>query len=232
LGGEEVSELRAVVFDFDGLVLDTELCEYSTTAAIFADHGVELPLELWRTFIGTTDHPHWADILEAELGHTIDRAELVPRRRLANWQCARGLEPLPGVIELMDGLAAAGIPIAVASSSPADWVVAHLSERNLIDRFVTVCSGDEVRRTKPDPALYQLAVERLGVPAAGAVAIEDSVHGVAAARAAGLTAVAVPSELTSGMDFSAADLVVTSCEALDVAVLVELLAGLADGNGP
>jgi HAD superfamily hydrolase (TIGR01509 family) len=218
-----VTGLHAVVFDFDGLVIDTEWCEYATAAAIFAEHGVELSLDLWRTFIGTTDHPHWADILEADLGRPVDRAELVPRRRLANWECARGLEPLPGVIELMDALVAAGVPIAVASSSPADWVVAHLEERGLLDRMVTVCSGDEVPRTKPDPALYLLAVSRLGVPASGVVAVEDSVHGVAAARSAGLRAVAVPSSLTSGMDFSSADLVVESCAELDPTVLAGLV---------
>ena len=210
-----MSDLHAVVFDFDGLVIDTEWCEFATVAGIFAEHGVELSIELWRTFIGTTDHPHWADILEESVGHAVDRAELVPRRRLANWDCARGLEPLPGVIELMDALVADGVPIAVASSSPADWVVAHLDERGLLDRMVAVCSGDEVHRTKPDPALYLLAVERLGVAPGRTVAVEDSVHGVAAARAAGLRSVAVPSSLTSGMDFSAADLVVDSCVELD-----------------
>ena len=90
----------AVVFDFDGLVLDTEWCEYETAAAVFADHGTELSLELWRTFIGSTDHPHWADILEEELGHAIDRATLVPARHLANWACARTLDVQPGVAEL------------------------------------------------------------------------------------------------------------------------------------
>jgi HAD superfamily hydrolase (TIGR01509 family) len=222
----------AVVFDFDGLVLDTEWCEYATVAEVFAAHGEELPLELWLGFIGTTDHPHWADILEDRLGRPIDRAAWVPARRLANRACTAGLEVLPGVLELFDALAGAGVPLAVASSSPADWVVGHLRERGLLDRFVAVCSGDEVLRTKPDPALYVLACERLGVDPAGAVAVEDSVHGVRAARAAGMAAVAVPSSLTAGMDFSDADLVVDSCAALDPAVLGRVVAERRRRIGP
>jgi putative hydrolase of the HAD superfamily len=116
------------------------------------------------------------------------------------------------------------VPLAVASSSPAEWVIGHLSERGLLDAFTAVCTGDEVLHTKPDPALYRLACERLGVDPSGAVAVEDSVHGVTAARAAGMHAVAVPSSLTVGMDFSHADLVVASCSELSPTVLGAVVA--------
>jgi len=215
----------AVVFDFDGLVLDTEWCEYETAAAVFADHGTELSLELWRTFIDSTDHPHWADILEEQLGHAIDRPTLVPARHLANWACARTLDVQPGVAALIGAVHDAGIPLAVASSSPAEWVVGHLSERGLLDHFAAVCTGDEVHATKPDPELYLLACGRLGVDPSTAIAIEDSVNGVAAARAAGMSVVAVPSSLTRGMDFAAADRVVSSCSDLDLPLLGEVIDG-------
>jgi HAD superfamily hydrolase (TIGR01509 family) len=213
----------AVVFDFDGLILDTEWCEYETAAAVFRDHGEELSLELWKTFIGSTDHPHWADILEEQLGRRVDRAELVPARRLANRECTAGLVPLPGVLALLDGLTAVGVPLAVSSSSPADWVLGHLGDHGLTDRFVTISTGDEVALTKPDPAVYLLSCERLGVDPARAVAIEDSVNGVTAARAAGMAVVAVPSGLTLGMDFSHADRVVTSCLDLSPEALAAVL---------
>ncbi len=213
----------AVVLDFDGLVLDTEWCEYATAAEVFAEHGEELSLDLWKTFIGSTDHPHWTDILEEQLGRPVDRAVLVPARRLRNRECTAGLEPLPGVVPLLDSLAAAGVPIALASSSPADWVFGHLGDHGLTDRFAAIATGDEVVRTKPDPALYLLACDRLGVAPAGAVAVEDSVNGVAAARAAGLAAVAVPSGLTLGMDFGHADLVVASCLELSPARLADVV---------
>ena len=207
------------MFDFDGLILDTEWCEYSTAADVFRAHGQELSLELWRTFIGSTDHPHWTEILEEQLGRPVDRATLVPARRLANRECTAGLAPLPGVLPLLDALRDDGVALAIASSSPADWVLGHLGDHGLTGRFASISTGDEVVRTKPDPALYRLSCERLGVRADRAVAVEDSVNGVAAARAAGLAAVAVPSGLTVGMDFSHADLVVESCLDLDPVVL-------------
>jgi len=213
----------AVVFDFDGLILDTEWCDFTTIAAVFAEHGEELSLALWTTFIGMIDHPHWADILEGQLGHPIDRERWLAERRDANLRCTDAMTLQPGVLELFDALTAAGVPMAVASSSPANWVGTHLRSRGLFDRFVTVCSGDDVARTKPDPELYLLACARLGVEPRTAVSIEDSIHGVRAARDAGMVAVAVPSSMTVDMDFSHADLRVRSCAELDPIVLGDLV---------
>lgn len=220
---EPATPLRAVVFDFDGLVLDTEWCEWITAAEMFTDHGTELSLELWKTFIGSLDHPHWTDILEEQLGRPIDRADLLTRRRMLQTECNAGLAPLPGVVGLLGALSGDGIPLAVASSSSADWVHGHLRGHGLLDHFAAIATGDEVARTKPDPAVYLLACERLGVHPSSTVAIEDSVNGVAAAKAAGMFAVAVPGSLTRDMDFSAADLVVDSCAALTPARLATLL---------
>ncbi|UDY33995.1 HAD family hydrolase [Dermatobacter hominis] len=214
-----MADLQAVVFDFDGLVIDTEWCEYVTAAEQFRAHGTELNLELWKTFIGSLEHPHWTDILEEQLGRPVDRDVIVPARRRAHAECTAGLEPLPGVVTLRDAVVAAGLPVAIASSSPDDWVTGHLAEQGLLDRFPVRATGDEVHRTKPDPAVYLLACERLGVDPSATVAIEDSVNGVAAAKAAGMAAVAVPGSLTRGMDFSHADLEVGSCLELSPDVL-------------
>jgi len=213
----------AVVFDFDGLILDTEWCDFTSTAAVFAEHGATLSLEVWKHYIGDIDHPYWADILEEQLGHPIDRDRWVPERRTANDRCASSMTLMPGVTALLDALDRAGIPMAVASSSPSDWVGRHLRERGLSARFATICSGDDVERTKPDPALYLLACERLGVDPSTAVAVEDSVHGIRSARAAGMIAVAVPSSMTADMDFSRADLRVHSCKDLSPAVFAALM---------
>jgi HAD superfamily hydrolase (TIGR01509 family) len=213
----------AVVFDFDGLMLDTEWTSYESIDAVFAAHGEELSLELWTSFIGTTDHPHWSDILEAQLGRPIDREHWLPRRRADDVERARALDLLPGVGELIAALDGAGVRLAVASSSPASWLVPHLGERGLLGYFAAVCTGDEVERTKPDPALYLLACERLGVEPSRTVAIEDSLHGIEAARAAGMVAVAVPGHLTAHLDYSPADRVVSSCAELTPAGLGALV---------
>jgi len=216
--------MAAVVFDFDGLVLDTEWCEYVTAAEQFRAHGTELSLDLWKTFIGTVDHPHWTDILEEQIGRPIDRELIVPSRLAAKDVCNADLAPLPGVVPLVDSLRDLGVPIAVASSSSVDHVDGHLVTHGLLDRFPVRATGDEVPLTKPDPAVYLLACERLGVDPTASVAIEDSVNGVTAAKAAGMAAVAVPGTLTLGMDFAAADLVVGSCAELTPARLAALVA--------
>ena len=219
-----MGELAAVVFDFDGLIIDTEWCEYVTAAEQFRDHGTELSLELWKTFIGSLEHPHWTDNLEEQLGRPVDRDVIVPARRRAHAECTAELSPLPGVVPWVDAVRAEGLPIAIASSSPVDWIEGHLTDQGLLSRFPVRATGDEVHGTKPDPAVYLLACERLGVDPGATVAIEDSVNGVAAAKAAGMVAVAVPGSLTRGMDFSHADLEVASCLELTPDVLRKLVA--------
>jgi HAD superfamily hydrolase (TIGR01509 family) len=214
-----------VVFDFDGLMLDTEWTTYQTVDEVFRAHGEELSLELWTSFIGTTDHPHWTDLLEAQLEGPFDRDTWQARRAETGLARAMSLELLPGVGALIEQVHAAGIPLAVASSSSADWVRGHLRHRELDHLMDAVCTGDEVARTKPDPALYLLACERLGVEPSESVAIEDSLHGIAAARAAGMRTVAVPGRMTAHLDYAAADLVVASCEELGVARLAALVEG-------
>jgi len=209
----------AVVFDFDGLMLDTEWTGYESTNEVFRAHGEELSLELWTSFIGTTDHPHWSEILGEQLGEQVDIERWQPWRNADGLERARRLELLEGVGELMDALMAEQVPMAVASSSRGSWVRTHLGDRALLDRFAVVCTGDDVERTKPDPALYTLACERLGVDPTRSVALEDSVIGVRAAKAAGMVAVAVPGHMTAHMDFGEADRVVSSCSELTPAGL-------------
>ena len=211
--------LAAIVLDFDGLILDTEWAEYESIAQIFTEHGTELDLALWKTFIGTTDHPHWTEILTDQLGRPVEREALIAERRRRNQPSLDALALQPGVADLIDAAELAGLPLAVASSSPRAWVRGHLERLGLLDRFAAVHTGDEVARTKPAPELYTLAVTSLGVSAADAVAVEDSVNGCVAAKAAGMAVVAVPSTLTLDMDFSMADLVVGSVADLDLSIL-------------
>jgi HAD superfamily hydrolase (TIGR01509 family) len=127
------------------------------------------------------------------------------------------------VLELIDAAQGAGVPLAVASSSSSAWVPGHLERIGLLDRFDAVCTGDQVERGKPAPDVYLLALERLGVGPDRAVAIEDSPTGCRAAVAAGMVAVAVPSEMTRGLEFPDAHHVVHSAAELDLDVLGALL---------
>jgi putative hydrolase of the HAD superfamily len=218
----------ALVFDFDGLILDTESCTYETTAAIFAEHGQTIELGWWHSILGTADRRHWTDVLSERLGRPVDREALVARREARRMAILRELPPADGVVALLDVAADHGIPAAVASSSRLDWVGGHLDRLGLRRRFAAVVTSDDVGgdpdRTKPAPDLFLVAAERLGVPPARCVAFEDSPHGIAGARAAGMAVVAVPGPMTAGLDLGAADLRLSSLADVDLARLRELVA--------
>jgi len=219
-------DLQAVVFDFDGLILETEMAVYQSWAEIYAEHGHEVSLEFWKTTIGSSIDawdPH--QDLEARLGRSLDRPALRTRRRARQMELIAEREVLPVVIELRDEARAAGLKVAIASNSSLEWVMAHLGPRGLVEGWDCIRTRADVTRPKPAPDLYLAALDCLGVPAAAAVAIEDSPHGVASAKAAGLLCVAVPGPLTLGLDLGAADLQVSSIADLTVTRLAGLAAG-------
>lgn len=215
-----VSPLRALVFDFDGLILDTETPEFRAWQEVFAAHGTTLSTADWAHVIGSMDHG-WdaAAEITRRTGRKIDRDEL-----RATWK-ARQVELLaletirPGVLELLKEAKLRGLGLAVASSSPRWWVEGNLTRLGILDSFDAVCTGDEVARTKPDPAVYLLAVSRLAVSPDAALALEDSPNGAVAARAAGLRCVIVPNDVSRHLDLSVADAVLPSLEQLDLDAL-------------
>jgi HAD superfamily hydrolase (TIGR01509 family) len=215
--------LDALVFDFDGLILDTEWSAFSTAAEVWSEHGVELELTVWQEIVGTAEHLHWSEMLEGDLGRPIDREMVVPARQAQHHAEVEAMDLLPGAEDLIRAANVAGLRLAVASSSPLDWVGGHLERRGLIGYFDVVVCRDHVAMTKPDPELYTTAVESLGVAFDHAVALEDSHHGTVAAKAAGLVCVAVPNRVTAGQDFAAASLVVDSLERLTIPTLESLL---------
>lgn len=219
-------ELRAIVFDFDGLTLETEEAVYRSWAEIYAEHGHEVSLDFWKTTIGSSIDawdPHLD--LEQRIGRPLDRAALRSRRRARQMELIAEREVLPGVLELRSEAAAAGLRVAIASNSSREWIMGHLEPRGLDQGWDCIRTRDDVARPKPAPDIYLSVLDCLGVSAAAAVAIEDSPHGVSAAKAAGLRCVAVPGPLTRGLDLGAADLLSDSIAELSVARLGRLLAG-------
>jgi len=205
--------LRALVFDFDGLILDTETPEFRAWQELFAAHGGQLTTADWAHVIGSMDSG-WDPAVELgrQTGLVYERDEL-----RAGWK-PRQVELLaqetvrPGVLDLVIGL-------GVASSSPRWWVQGNLERLGIFESFDAVATGDEVRRTKPDPAVYLLALERLLVPARAAIALEDSPNGVRAAQAAGMRCVAVPNDVSRHLDLSGADALLGSLSELSLDAL-------------
>jgi HAD superfamily hydrolase (TIGR01509 family) len=132
-------------------------------------------------------------------------------------------EPMRGIRELLTELAAAGVPAAIASSSPASWVVRATERLGLRPLFAAIVTGDDVVRRKPAPDVYLEAARRLGVDPARSIAIEDSGPGITAGRAAGMKTVAIPHWLTERHDLAGADLRVANAGELTLSRLMELL---------
>lgn len=215
--------LDALVFDFDGTILDTESCEFDSLVAVFEEFGQSLELSWFQTYVGTSEHPPWVAELASRADRPVDEAACLARRREIKYEMLEGLEPLPGVLSLLDEAAAAGLAVAVASSSPLEWVGTHLDTLGLRDRFVAIRTFDDVAEAKPAPDLYLAAIEALGANPARSVALEDSSHGITSAKTAGMAAVAIPNAITAGLDFSAADLIVPDLTHVPLARLVSLV---------
>jgi HAD superfamily hydrolase (TIGR01509 family) len=225
VGGTGALGLGAVVFDFDGLILDTETSAFVTMQAAFADHGVELSLEAFSELLGRADNRPWTEWLEEEVGSPIEREAVHARRLEAHHALVAEQDVMPGVVEVIDQADALGIPALVASSSPRYWIDQHLERLGLLDRFIGLFTREDVERAKPWPDLYLAAVASVGVEPAQAVAFEDSYNGSMAATAAGLYCVAVPSEITGHQDFSHCDLVVRSLSDVDLVRLARTING-------
>jgi HAD superfamily hydrolase (TIGR01509 family) len=202
--------LGALVFDFDGLIIDTEVPVFQAWSEVYERHGERLSADFWASIIGYGD-AHFDPMadLERRLGRPLDREALQSTRRQRQAELTIALEILPGVREWRREAAARGVRLGVASSSNRRWVTGHLERLGLEGWDCIRCGGD-VEHTKPAPDLYLAVLECLGVASGDAIAVEDSRVGVEAAKAAGLFCVAVPSSLTAGHDFSRADLVVRS----------------------
>ncbi|HEX3464519.1 MAG TPA: HAD-IA family hydrolase [Candidatus Elarobacter sp.] len=215
--------LRALLFDFDGLVLDTESTEFRAWSELYERHGHTFELERWAAAIGTLQGFDPEEHL-ASLG-TVLEAEALQERERRNLDLCDLEAVRPGVAELLDAAERRGIATAIVSSSSDGWIARHLDARGLSDRFGTIaCANGDTKRAKPRPTLYLEALERLRVRAGEAVAFEDSPNGVAAAKAAGIFCVAVPNPITARLDLSRADLVAESLLDVTLAMLEERLA--------
>jgi putative hydrolase of the HAD superfamily len=210
--------ITALIFDFDGLLLDTEGTMLTSWQYEWRRHGLELDL---ATFFadhgGDVSELRYAELAEA-VGSAYDRIASHARRTAYRDSLNAALKVPAGI---RDWLAdAAGLRLAVASSSPAAWVVPLLEQTGYLGRFDVIATGDEVAEPKPDPAVYRLALDRLGVSPDQAIAFEDSPHGVAAAKAAGLRCVAIPNFHADRAKFAAADLILTSAAEMSLAEIL------------
>jgi len=205
--------IRALILDFDGLILETEIPDYEAWRDVFQSYGAELPIAMWENVIGQqmTDagfSPY--AYLEQQIGRQLDRQE-VGRQHEARYMPRVLVEPImPGVERLISDARQRDMKLAIASSSHAYWVHGHAKRLGLFDHFDVIKTADDVVRTKPDPALFVAALQALGIGPHEAIVFEDSPNGVTAAKRAGIFAVAVPTGITRNLDLTHADMIINS----------------------
>lgn len=203
---------RAVIFDMDGLLLDTELLWHQAETELFARRGVEFTWDDKMRVIGTS-FAFTASYFADRLGRPRDEGPVLVEEMigLMHGHLREQVEGRPGAVELVERLRG-HTRLGLASNSPRGLVDTALATAGIGDAFDAIVTSDDVVQPKPAPDLYLLACERLGVPPAEALALEDSASGIIAAKAAGLTCIAVPQFAET--DVSAADRVIDSLEEL------------------
>ena len=213
--------IRALLFDFDGLIVDTETPSYASWQAVYREHGQELPLDRWGAIVGTVGGFEPLDYLE-ELHGPIDRDAVTTRRREHELELLEIEELRPGILDYLEEAERRGLKAAIVSSSSRQWVDRHLARLERAEHFDEIVTADhDPERSKPRPTLYLEALDRLGVSADEAIAFEDSPNGVEAPTGAGIYCVAIPNSVTASLGLGNADLVLPSLAELPLSRLLE-----------
>jgi HAD superfamily hydrolase (TIGR01509 family) len=200
--------IRAVVFDLDGLMFDTEALFHRVAAEMLAARGKRLTPEIRRAMIGRrAEEAGPAFKALAGLDEPVEVLMAEARARF-DAEIDTAVHPTPGLFTLLDHLQARGVPRAVATSARRSYAEGLLRRHGLGDRLAFVLAAEDVTRGKPDPEIYRAAVARFGVPADSVLVLEDSAAGLAAARGAGTFAVGVPHEHSPAEDLHDAALIV------------------------
>jgi len=218
--------IEALIFDFDGLILDTERPCYEAWRGLYSSYGQEFSFDSWVSTIGSSDAEFdpYAE-LERLTGHAIDWKTVEAKRlnqevSLINEQLIR-----PGVVQYLKDARRLGLRIGLASSSSCDWVEGHLTRLRIRDYFEVIHGKDDVHRTKPSPELYLKVLESFGLRGEQTIVLEDSLNGVLAARQANCFTVVVPNDLTRHLIFESADLVLNSLQHMPLEEMIKIAEG-------
>ena len=215
--------IRGLLFDFDGLLIDTETPSRLAYEELYREHGHELPFDKWATLVGTIGAPWDPDAhLEELVGRPLDRAAIAQRLRTREHELCDLEDLRPGIEDYLAEAERRGLATAIVSSSTRKWIARHLQRLDREQTWDAIVAADgDRRRAKPQPNLYVEALEALGLRTHEAIAFEDSLNGIRAAQRAGIFCVAVPNPITETFALEEADLLLGSLEELPLGELLE-----------
>jgi beta-phosphoglucomutase len=212
----------AVIFDVDGVLVDSYRAHFASWRQLYGELGIDYTEAAFAADFGRTSR----DILCGTLGPETpaERIRAIDERKEALFReiLRADFPAMDGAVELIDALAAGGIAIAVGSSAPPENIALSLEKLGCADKIAARVTGADVNRGKPDPQVFQIAAERLGMPPASCAVIEDAVHGIEAARRAGMTAIALTGT-ANHQHLDEADLVVDSLRQLNPEIIRTLI---------
>lgn len=214
--------IRAVIFDFDGTLVDTETPWYQTLCEIYEEHGSKYTYEMWGRAVGTKGSDLYSE-LERFVGKAVNRSELDSRRRVRHAELMAKSGLRPGALAYLRDAKDRGLKIGLASSSQRSWVDQYLERFGIQDYFCSILTGDDVHHVKPHPELYMKSLELLGVQPNEALSFEDSPNGARAAESANISCVVVPNESTEKLSFGAYRLRLSSMSEMDLGVVLRII---------
>lgn len=213
--------VKSLIFDFDGVIIDTESTEFQTWQEVYREHGCELRLDVWVDCVGRPrDYFDPYAYLEKLSGTTLDRDYISKKRRARTHELNQARKILPGVENYIAHAKRSGLGLGVASSSDRNWVQGHLERLGLMRFFDVLICAEDTWLHKPEPAPYLAVVDRLQCHPYEALAFEDSPNGIMSAKTAGLFCVAVPNPVTRSLDMDMADILIDSLETLSLEQLI------------
>jgi beta-phosphoglucomutase family hydrolase len=215
--------LKAVIFDMDGVIIDSEPLHFSVDQDIMKSYGISIEREDLEPFVGTTNPEMWTKLKETyKLCASVNDILSKQIREKINRLSSSGLAPIDGITALLEMLQGRGVRIGLASSSPRRFIEAVLDSFGISSYFTSVVSGEEVVHGKPAPDVFLRAAEELGVHPQQCLVIEDSMHGIQAAKSAGMICIGYINPNSGQLDLSKADCTVDTIRDIDWSLIERL----------
>lgn len=213
--------IKGLVFDFDGIILDSETTELIAWKEVYSQYNQEFPEEKYKQAIGSIYNDPFPFInLEKLANKKLDQVQIFDQIRSRANDLLENEDMLPGVMEYLNSAKSNGLKVGLASSSKGEWVFHHINRLGIHHYFDCISVLEDVTNPKPDPELFLRTLSHLGISSLEAIALEDSFNGTLSAKQAGMHVVAIPNQATSSMNFDKADLVISSLADLPLLDLI------------